>query len=315
MNETDGTAHAGWGPVGRARNDRVELAYDRFADAPADGDRAPLLLVTGLGVSRAWWPDGLAHAFAVRGFAVARYDQRDGGASTHFPATATRGPLRALFGRRGPAYTAEDTADDAIAVLDALGWESAHLLGQSLGGAIAQRVALRHPTRVRTLTSVSAVPGDAAGLGTLRFIRLGTLARLARLSFPDTPEGHTDAGVAVARLMASPGHPYDEAAARERIAALADAGVIDAPSQSRQIGAQWHGPAIEAVAAPTLVVHGAADPLIRASAARAIARRVPGARLRLLPGVGHDLPEPVWAEVADEVAAHAGLGTWRASGR
>jgi pimeloyl-ACP methyl ester carboxylesterase len=87
--------------------------------------------------------------------------------------------------------------------------------------------------------------------------------------------------------------------------------VVDGRSQSRQIGAQWHGPAIESVSVPTLVLHGAADPLIRPSAARAIARRVPGARLRLLPGVGHDLPEQVWGEVADEVAAHAGLTTVR----
>lgn len=93
---------------------------------------------------------------------MARYDQRDGGESTHLPHTSARTPVSALLARGAPAYTAEDVADDAVAVMDALGWPSAHLVGVSLGGAVAQRVALRHPGRVRTLTSVAAVPGTSA---------------------------------------------------------------------------------------------------------------------------------------------------------
>ncbi|MFG2138085.1 alpha/beta fold hydrolase [Streptomyces sp. NPDC048650] len=292
-----------WTPARRARNGTVELAHDQLA-AHRDGE--PLLLVTGLGVSRLWWPDGLAEALAAQGFAVARYDQRDAGESTRLPPTATGNPatgnpVTALFRRRGAAYTAEDMTDDAVAVLDALGWDSAHLLGQSLGGAIAQRIALRHPERVRTLTSVSAVPGDAAGLGTVRHLRMRTLARLARMRFPDTPEGDIRAGMAVARLMHSPAHPFDERATEERITAMADAGVRDARSQSRQIGAQWHGPPIGRIAVPTLVLHGMDDPLVKPAAGRAVASRIPGARFVGLPGVGHGLPEPVWADVAVQV--------------
>ncbi|MFG2007150.1 alpha/beta fold hydrolase [Spirillospora sp. NPDC048911] len=285
-----------WTPTRWARNGNIQLAYDRMA-----GDGDPLLLVTGLGVSRRWWPDGLCRALAAHGFAVARYDQRDSGESTHLPPTATGSPITALFRKRGEAYTAEEMTDDAVAVLDALGWEPAHLLGQSLGGAVAQRVAVRHPGRVQTLTTVSAVPGDASGLATLRYIRLGTLAKLARMKFPQTPEGDIEAGVALARLLASPAYPFDERATREEIERLADAGVHDRDSQSRQIGARWHGAPISAITVPTLVLHGTADPLIKPKAANDITARIPGARFVPLPGVGHELPAPVWDQVAAEI--------------
>ncbi|MEU6116899.1 alpha/beta hydrolase [Streptomyces sp. NPDC047117] len=291
-----------WSPVRRAENGTVRLAYDRLAEG-ADGE--PLLLVIGLGANRRWVPDGLCRTLAAQGFAVARYDQRDGGESTHLPPTATRNPISALLRRRGTAYTAEDMADDAVAVLDALGWQSAHLLGVSLGGAVAQRVALRHPDRVRTLTTMASVPGDVSGLRALRYVRLGTLAKFARLRFPDTREGAVAAGVAVSRLLASPRRPFDERAARKAAEGNADSGVHDPEAQSRQIGAQWHGPPISALDRPTLVLHGADDPLIKPAAGRAIAARVRGARLVLLPEVGHELPAPAWDSVATEIRALA----------
>ncbi|KUL38798.1 hydrolase [Streptomyces sp. NRRL F-4489] len=290
-----------WTATTWASNGPVRIAFDQLAPAEAPAAPEPLLLVTGLGVSRRWWPTGLARALAAQGFAVARYDQRDAGESTHLPPTSASGPIAAIVRRRGDAYTAEDMTDDAIAVLDALGWESAHLFGQSLGGAVAQRIALRHPGRVRTLTSVSAVPGDTGGPGTLRHIRLRTLARLARTRYPRTPEGQVEAGVALARLLRSPGYPFDERATREMLTAAPDAGVLDARGQSRQIGAQWHGPPISRIAVPTLVLHGLDDPLVKPSAGRTVAARIPGARFVPLPGVGHDLPEPVWGEVAHHV--------------
>ncbi|MBB4932527.1 pimeloyl-ACP methyl ester carboxylesterase [Lipingzhangella halophila] len=301
-----------WGPTRWARNGDVRLAFDTLAGT-SGGE--PLLLVMGLGVSRAWWPDGLCRTLAEYGFAVARYDQRDAGESTHLPAAKARLPVAALLARRGEAYTAEDMADDAAAVLDGLGWESAHLVGVSLGGAVAQRVAVRHPDRVRTLTSISAVPGDVGGLRTLRYIHLPALARLSRMKFPNTKEGAIQASLAVDRFCASPAYPFDEREARARAERLADAGARDTQAQSRQIGAQWRGAAISTITVPTLVLHGRDDPLIRPSAASAIASRIPGARLVTLPGVGHDIPAPVWHTVAAEVRGLADSPTGSAEPR
>ncbi|MEU8780437.1 alpha/beta hydrolase [Streptomyces sp. NPDC048637] len=287
-----------WSPVRHAENGAVRLAFDSLTEG-ADGE--PLLLATGLGVNRLWIPDGLCRMLAAQGFAVARYDQRDGGESTHLPPTPTRNPISALFAKREEAYTAEDMADDAVAVMNALGWRSAHLLGASLGGAVAQRVALRHPGRVRTLTSVAAVPGDTSGLRTMRYIRMRTLAKFARLSFPDTPDGAVAAGLAVSRLLASPNRPFDEPAAREAAERNADRGMHDQQAQSRQIGAHWHGPPISAITRPTLVLHGEDDPLIKPSAGRAIASRIHNSRLVLLPRVGHEFPECAWDSVVIEL--------------
>ncbi len=290
-----------WTPTRHARRDGLEIAYDRL-----EGSRGePLLLVMGLATSRFWWPDGLCAAFAEAGFEVARYDQRDAGESTRMPDTSTGNPFKALFGKRGEAYTSEDMTDDAIAVLDALGWQRAHVFGHSLGGLIAQRLALRHPDRILSITSSGALPSDVAGLRVLRHLRFGLLAKLARTKFPQGREGDIAAGMAVRRGIASPGYPFDEAAALAWIEAEADTGPRDAKAQSRQVGAQWHGPALAELRRPTLVLHGEQDPILRVSAGRATARSVPGARLVTFPGVGHDLPEPLWPRIAREVRDNA----------
>ncbi|WP_434587264.1 alpha/beta fold hydrolase [Streptomyces sp. A5-4] len=297
-----------WSPTRWAENGSVRLAFDQLAEG-ADGE--PLLLVTGLGANRHWVPDGLCRMLAAQGFAVVRYDQRDGGESTHFPPTTNRNPISALFTKRGAAYTAEDMADDAVAVMRALGWRSAHLWGVSLGGAVAQRVALRHPGRVRTLTTMASVPGDIAGLRTMRNIRMGTLAKFARLKFPDTPEGAVAAGVAVSALLASSNRPFDERAARASAANNIDSGIHDPQAQSRQISAQWHGPPISAITQPTLVLHGEDDPLIKPSAAKAIASRIRDSRMVLLPRVGHELPECAWGIITTELGKLAAVSHHR----
>lgn len=286
-----------------ARNGAVELAYDRYGDG-SGGD--PLLLVMGLAVSRHWWPRTLCAAFADAGFAVARYDQRDAGESTRLSGKPSPGsPFAALAAGRGSAYTAEDMADDAVAVMDALGWESANLFGHSLGGVVAQRVALRHPDRVRTITSSAALPSDVGGPGAFRYLRLRKLAEFARIRPGRTREERIGTGLAVARLCASPGYPFDEAEARERISADVDGGIADPKAQSRQIGAKWHGPALAELRVPALVLHGADDPLLKPSAAHATARAIRDARLVLQPGVGHDIPRERHTAVAAEVRALA----------
>ncbi|MER5553923.1 alpha/beta hydrolase [Streptomyces sp. NPDC002793] len=286
-----------------ARNGSVDLAHDRLQ---VGGDGEPLLLVMGLGVSRRWWPEGLCEAFAEAGFAVARYDQRDTGESTRLSASAPGGnPFAALVARRGAAYTAEDMADDAVAVMDALGWESAHLFGHSLGGVVAQRVALRHPRRVRTLTSSAALPSDLTGVGALRHLRLPTLARFARIKPGSERQQRIASALAVARLCAAPGHPIDESETLERITADVDSGVADVGAQSRQIGARWRGPSLSALRVPALVLHGTDDPLLKPSAGRATAAAIGDARLVLQPGVGHDIPRERYTAVAAEVRALA----------
>jgi pimeloyl-ACP methyl ester carboxylesterase len=274
----------------------VEIAYDQLAGSQGD----PLLLVMGLAVSRFWWPAGLAQAFAGQGFAVARYDQRDAGESTRMPDTGSSNPFAALARKRG-AYSAEDMTDDAIAVLDALGWERAHIFGGSLGGIIAQRIALRHPDRVLSVTSAMAMPSDAVGIKGGRFVRFGTLARLARAKVPEGRDGDIQFSLMLAREMASPAYPFDEDAAREWVEREADSGPRDTKAQSRQVGAPWHGPKLRELDKPVLVLHGDQDPILRASAARATAKAIAGARLVILPGVGHDLPAPLWPGIAREV--------------
>ncbi|MGD0704881.1 MAG: alpha/beta hydrolase [Trebonia sp.] len=289
-----------WTPTQYARNAAVNIAYDTVAGS----EGAPLLLVMGLAVSRFWWPTGLCQEFAARGFAVARYDQRDAGESTRMPDTGSKNPFVAIVRKRG-AYTSEDMTDDAIAVLDALGWKRAHLFGASLGGIIAQRIALRHPDRVLSVTSAAGIPSDTSGLGAIRYVRFGALARLARLKLPAGRDGDLQLSLALARAVASPAYPFNETAVREWIEREVDSGPRDTGAQSRQVGAGWHGPKLRELRKPTLVLHGDHDPLLRVSAARNTAKAIAGARLVLLPGAGHDLPEPLWGTIADEVRHNA----------
>jgi pimeloyl-ACP methyl ester carboxylesterase len=287
-----------------AYNGEIKIAFDNLGGAGGD----PLLLVMGLGASRFWWPDGLVDELVHRGFDVVAYDQRDAGQSTHLPDRRVGPPVAALLRHAPPAYSGEDQADDAVAVLDALGWERAHLFGHSMGGLVAQRIAIRHPERVHTLATSSAVPSDVKGLSVLRYLRLAPLARFARLHHPRTPQGDMALALAVARILAAPGRHIDEGDVREFVDKEAAHQVVsfrDQKAQSRQIGAKWHGGPLARITAPTLVLHGERDPLLRVSAARDIAAAVPGARLRTLPGVGHLLSGDVWATYADELRALA----------
>lgn len=289
-----------WTPTQHARNGQVEIAYDMLAGSEGE----PLLLAMGLGASRFWWSAGLCQEFAKRGFAVARYDQRDAGQSTRMPDTGSSNPFAAVARKRG-AYSSEDMTDDAIAVLDELGWEQAHIFGASLGGVIAQRIALRHPGRVLSVVSASAMPSDVSGIGGARYVRFGLLAKLARAKFPEGREGDIELSLMLAREIASPTYPFDEDTAREWLEREVDSGPRDTKAQGRQAGAPWHGPKLRELRKPVLILHGDKDPILRLRAARATAQAIDGARLIILPGVGHDLPAPLWPTIADEVRQNA----------
>jgi pimeloyl-ACP methyl ester carboxylesterase len=290
-------AAASSGRVRYAVNGQTRIAFEDLGGAGGD----PLLLIMGLAVSRFWWPGALVEEFIRHGFHVVAYDQRDAGQSTRWPDTGTASPLAAVLRRRSPAYTAEDMTDDAVAVLDAVGWDSAHLFGHSMGGQVAQRIAVRHPRRVRTITSSASLPGDVGGLGAGRYVRMGTVARLSRLKFPEGKDGDIELAAAATRAVASSAYPADEAAVRRMAERDEVSGVRDAAAQSRQAGAKWHGGRMAQIRVPTLVLHGGADPLLRTSAARRTAAEISGARLVILPGVGHYLPDAVYPQVAGEV--------------
>jgi pimeloyl-ACP methyl ester carboxylesterase len=284
-----------------ARNGDASIAYEDLGGAGG----APLLLIMGMAVSRFWWPPGLVQALIARGFHVAAFDQRDSGQSTRFAAARRGGPVGGLLGRGSAAYTAEDMTDDAIAVLDALGWDSAHVFGVSMGGLVAQRIALRHQDRVRSLTSMAAQPSDAGRLATARYVRFRLVARLARMRFPPGRDGDIAMGLALARALTAPGYPFDESEVRARIERDAASGVRDRGAQQRQAGARWHGGKLAELRLPALILHGAADPLLRPAASRDTAAAISGARLVLLPGAGHDLPAASWTRVASEIASLA----------
>ncbi|SEK60050.1 alpha/beta fold hydrolase [Streptacidiphilus jiangxiensis] len=289
-----------------ARNGEVQLAYEDLGGAGGE----PLLLIMGLGTSRFWWPDGLVEELVRRDFHVVAYDQRDAGQSTHLAEAPGGSPFAALMRRSAPAYSAEDQTDDAVAVMDAMGWGRAHLFGHSLGGAVAQRTAVRHPGRVRTVTTSGAVPGDVKGLRVLRYVQLARTAAFTRLRHPETPEGNLAMAVAVARLLASPRQELGEWDVREFVEREAERGLRsfrDPKAESRQVGAKWNGGALGAIAAPALVLHGEDDPLVRVAAARDIAAAIPGARLRIMPGVGHFLSRETWPLYAVEIRALADL--------
>lgn len=284
-----------------ARNGNVDIAFEDMGG----GGGEPLLLIMGMAVSRFWWPPGFVNELIGRGFHVATFDQRDAGESTHFPDQRKGGPVTALLRKTSPAYSAEDMADDAAAVMDALDWESSHVFGASMGGLLAQRVALRHPTRVRSITSMAAQPSDAGRLSTARYVHFGLVARLARMRFPADRSGDIALGLALAKALSSPGYPFDETQALAWIERDASTGVRDIAAQRRQAGAKWHGGKLAQLRTPALILHGGGDPLLRPAASRDTAAAIDGARLVILPGVGHDLPRAVWPQIGAEVRALA----------
>jgi pimeloyl-ACP methyl ester carboxylesterase len=294
-----------------ARNGNADIAFEDLGGVGGE----PLLLIMGMAVSRFWWPPGFVQELIERGFHVAAYDQRDAGESTRFPDDARGGPVAALCGRRPAAYSAEDMTDDAVAVLDKLGWDSAHIVGMSMGGLLAQRIALRHPARVRTVTSMAAQPSDAGVLATARYVHFGLVTKLARTRFPAGRDGDIALGLALSRALASPGYRFDEKEVLARIERDVTSGVRDLGAQRRQAGAKWHGSRLAELAKATLVLHGGSDPLVRPRASLDTAAAIKGARLVILPGVGHDLPGEVWPQIASEIRALADRASAAAAGR
>jgi pimeloyl-ACP methyl ester carboxylesterase len=261
----------------------VDLCVETFGE-PSD---PPLLLIAGGGSSMDWWDDEFCRRLAAGGRYVIRYDHRDTGRSTAFPPGA-------------PPYSQADLADDVLGLLDALGERQAHLVGISLGGELAQRIAVDHPSRPLSLTLISTSPGprDAAPAPALG---------------PDLLLGWSDRKTAVDRLIAETreaGGPFtvDEPQLR-RLAERVFDRTTDMPASRANHRLLAAGPPIRerlgTITVPTLVLHGTLDPLVAMDHAEALVREIPGARLVELEGVGHEYPPPaVWNQVIGEILKH-----------
>jgi pimeloyl-ACP methyl ester carboxylesterase len=283
--------------------DGVRLCVEALGD-PAD---PAVLLVAGGGWSMDWWDDDLCALLVDRGLRVIRYDQRDTGASTTWPPGA-------------PGYTGADLRGDALAVLEAHGVERAHVAGLSMGGGIAQCLALEHPERVASLTLVATSPvdpcvGDLPGPAPAA---TAAFAQQAPTSDPADPQAAVTALVEAERPFAGP-DAFDEARLRV-IATRVVARSRDLAAAGNHVLAAFDAPAstdLRALAGlPVLVVHGTADPLFPVEHGRALAAAIPGARLLEIEGMGHQLPpEPSWERFVDALPArhtHAqGAPGWR----
>jgi pimeloyl-ACP methyl ester carboxylesterase len=292
----------------RAINGSIELAYERMGT----GDGDPLLLIMGYGVQRHFWPDEFCAELVRRGFDPVRFDNRDSGESTHL-SWLPKPPMSAIMMMPHVVapYRLSDLAADAVAVMDAQGWRSAHVMGVSMGGMIAQTMAIEHPDRVRSLVSMSSTPSPWIGRPRPSFY-LSLAARQGR-----TAEQVADRLVRQSRIIGSPAYPVDEAWVRE-YALTAFARGHDPAGTQRQLAAVMASGGrmrkLRRVTAPTLVMHGDADRLIRPVAARVTAAAVPRARLVTFPGMGHDLPPELFSSVAAEVQRVAALPSRRRRG-
>jgi pimeloyl-ACP methyl ester carboxylesterase len=288
---------------GRVAANGIELAYETFGDAGAP----PVVLIMGLATQMIAWPDELCDGLARCGFLVMRFDNRDVGGSTHLRDVPPPRLADIVVRRRPPPYSIGDMADDVVGLIDGLGLDDVHLVGASMGGFIAQTVALEHASRVRTLTLIMTSTGSR---------RVGqpkprVYAQLLRPRMAADRSAAMSAVVETFRLIGSRGFAFDEEYLRDLAGRSWDRGYEPAGSR-RQLAATASQPnrtaALRRITVPTLVIHGLHDPLVAPSGGLAIARAIPNSRFVGFSGMGHDLPRALWPEFVREIAALARLG-------
>jgi pimeloyl-ACP methyl ester carboxylesterase len=282
-----------------APSNGIELCYETFGEP----DDPTMLLVMGLGSQMIHWPDDFCAALAGRGYQVVRFDNRDMGESTWFDGGDTPS-VRAAIGGGDVAvpYVLADMADDAVGLLDHLGVDRAHVCGVSMGGMIAQTIAIRHPRRVASLTSVMSSTGDP-DVGT------PTSEAMSALMAPPaaTRAAYQDAVVHHAHVWGSPGL-FDAERLRETAGRAWDRGYHPEGTARQLLAILSSGSRsadLAALSVPTLVIHGTADTLVQPSGGERTAEVIPDAKLLVVEGMGHDLPPALWPQMIDAVAGHA----------
>jgi pimeloyl-ACP methyl ester carboxylesterase len=280
----------------KAKSNGIELEYETIGNP----DDPALLLIMGFTAQLIAWDDAFCQLLADQGFHVIRFDNRDVGLSSRIEGDVDLGEL---FGGtiKNIPYSLDDMADDAAGLLDALGIEQAHIVGASMGGMIAQLVAIRHPEKTRSLCSIMSTTGDPT-------VGQPTPEAMAALMQPaaTSREDAVASGIATGRIL-SPVH-FDEAKAADRAGRSYDR-AFDPKGVARQmaaIGTQAdRTPALANVAVPALVIHGRPDPLVTVSGGEATAKAIPGAELLVFDEMGHDNPEPLWPEIVGAITANA----------
>ena len=287
-----------------AETNGVTIAYETFGRE----QDTPLLLIMGLGSQMVLWDEDFCLELAARGYRVIRYDNRDVGLSTWFGRLAVPDPTALAESlQRGTTpwlpYTLDDMAKDAAALLEVLGHDSAHIVGESMGGMIGQIMAVRFPGCLRTLTSVMSATGDP-NLPPPKPEAMQILYE----PFPIDRQGYIDAFIRAFQVLSGPAMPIDGIRARKWAEMSFDRG-LNPPGVGRQyaaiLGAGDRTAALKSVTVPTLVIHGDADPLMPLECGLATAAAIPGAKLKIIRGMGHALPEAAWPEVIAAIADHA----------
>jgi pimeloyl-ACP methyl ester carboxylesterase len=296
-------------PPQLARSNGIDLCYEIFG-AP---DAEPMILIMGLAAQMIHWDDEFCQQLALGGFQVIRFDNRDAGRSSKLTGGGFLTPVELLKLRflRIPVaapYKLLDMADDVIGLMDALGIQSAHLVGASMGGMIAQEIAINYPRRVRTLISIMSTTGNS---------RLPQPSRevTAMLMAPPvtTRQEFIIRFSKTWKVLRGGGHfPLDEAKDRERAERTFDRGVSPA-GVSRQLRAILASGSrqerLKSITAPTLVIHGTVDPLVHPAAGKDTAASIPGAKLMMIEGMGHALPIPMWPQIVNAITDHAHVAT------
>jgi pimeloyl-ACP methyl ester carboxylesterase len=286
--------------VRTAQVNGIEIAYETFGD-PAD---PTILLIMGLGTQMIAWPDPLCRDLADSGYFVVRYDNRDVGLSTHLSEVHAPSVLDIVLRRAQPPYTMADMADDAVGLLDALDVASAHVVGASMGGFIAQTVALRHPARLRSLTLMMT----STGALTVGYPKPSLFARLLRRRVAADRADVQANALETFRIIGSRGYAFDAEYLSELAGRSYDR-AYDPGGYLRQLAAIAAQPnrtgGLRRITAPTLVIHGLHDPLVAPSGGLAAARNLRNAKFVGYSGMGHDLPRALWPHFVAEITGLA----------